>query len=312
MPDRPDPLPASQVKAPAGSLASSQAGQASVPTSAQIQAVLAESSPRSRDISKAANGTSPASPVKADATSPLMTLKVVGELTTAQNPNPSSVQGSLDPALSSPGPESSSEPGTSSAQPSLTSELVPILAEAPAAKAALATQTPTPHAPDGSALAALSSVARTLGTPASAATAQPLAPAPAPSAPVLQVEGGLRWMLKGGAQEAQLQLHPDSLGQVTIHLKVEGGEVHARLWVTEPGSMQAVQEGRPHLEAALREQGLQLGSFDLQQGNRPFQEAPSAPALREPTFPEAVPARQEAPAALPASILNPHHVELYA
>jgi flagellar hook-length control protein FliK len=127
-----------------------------------------------------------------------------------------------------------------------------------------------------------------------------------------QVEGGVRWMLKAGAQEAQLQLHPESLGQITIHLKVEGGEVHARLWVTEPASVQAVQEGRPHLELSLKEQGLQLGSFDLQQGQRPFQEAPSTPNHRDHVTPEALAARQEAPAAAPVSILNAHRVELYA
>jgi len=129
---------------------------------------------------------------------------------------------------------------------------------------------------------------------------------------VAQVETGLRWMLKGGSQEAQLQLHPESLGQVTIHLKVDGGEVHARLWITEPASVQVVREGRPHLEQALRDQGLQLGSFDLQQGHRPFQEAPAAPALREPVVPEPLIARQESPAISAPSILNPHHVELYA
>jgi len=133
-----------------------------------------------------------------------------------------------------------------------------------------------------------------------------------PSASVLQVEGGLRWMLKGGAQEAQLQLHPESLGQVTIHLKVEGGEVHARLWITEPASVRAIQEGRPHLESALKEQGLQLGNFDLQQGHRPHQEPPAAAAFRERAVPERIPARQEAPAPAPLPILNPRHVELYA
>ena len=126
------------------------------------------------------------------------------------------------------------------------------------------------------------------------------------------METGLKWMLKGGSQEASLQLHPDSLGQVTIHLKVEGGEVHARLWITEPASVQVVREGRPHLEQALRDQGLQLGSFDLQQGHRPFQDTPSAPAFREPAVPEPAITRQESPAALVPAILNPHHVELYA
>ena len=109
-----------------------------------------------------------------------------------------------------------------------------------------------------------------------------------------------------------MQLHPEALGQVTIHLRVEGGEVHARLWVTEASSVQAVQEGRPHLEASLKEQGLQLGSFDLQQGHRPFQEPATTPALPGRTAAILQPARQETPLALVPSILNAHHVELYA
>ena len=119
-------------------------------------------------------------------------------------------------------------------------------------------------------------------------------------------------MLKSGAQEAQLQLHPEALGQITIHLKVEGGEVHARLWIMEPASVKAVAEGRSYLELALKDQGLHLGSFDLQQGHRPFQEAPSSPSFRERSEPDAMPARQEAPVAIPTPILNAHHVELYA
>jgi hypothetical protein len=63
---------------------------------------------------------------------------------------------------------------------------------------------------------------------------------------------------------------------------------------------------------SLKEQGLHLGSFDLQQGHRPFQEAPSAPAYREPSTPDEATARQEAPVPASVSILNPHHVELYA
>lgn len=170
----------------------------------------------------------------------------------------------------------------------------------------------TPHAPEASSLTSGGAVAKLAESAPVAAAPLPAAPSAPPSAPVIQVEGSVRWMLKGGAQEAQLQLHPESLGQVTIHLKVDGGEVHARLWVTEPTSMQAVRDGRSHLEMALREQGLQLGSFDLQQGQRPHQEAPTASAYRERALPDAPPTRQEAPAPPPVSILNPHHVELYA
>lgn len=162
-------------------------------------------------------------------------------------------------------------------------------------------------------MAALTAAPRTSTPPTPPAAVIPLAPAAPPaSSPVAQLDSGLRWMVKAGAQEAQLQLHPESMGQVTIHLKVEGGEVHARLWITEPASIQALQEGRPHLELGLKEQGLHLGSFDLQHGQQPFQQAPSDPASRLSARPEEPIARQEAPAAPAPSILNAHHVELYA
>ncbi|MDP1831963.1 MAG: flagellar hook-length control protein FliK [Geothrix sp.] len=172
---------------------------------------------------------------------------------------------------------------------------------------------PPLHA-DGNAMAAISALPRASAQFAAATPVVPPATAapPPPTAPVAQVEGGLRWMLKGGSQEARLQLHPESLGRVTIHLRVEGGEVHARLWITEPASVQAIQEGRPLLELSLKEQGLQLGSFDLQQGHRPFQEAPSPPVFRESVEPKGASARQEAPAMPAPSLLNSHHIEIYA
>lgn len=200
------------------------------------------------------------------------------------------------------------DPGTTKALPfthgmeGVPSEAAPAPAPATAAQYA-----------DSSAMAALTAQPRTSTPAAGSAPAAPLPNTPAqPSPLVTQVSGGVRWMLQGGSQEAQLQLHPDSLGQVTIHLRVEGGEVHARLWVTEASSVQAVQEGRPHLEASLKEQGLQLGSFDLQQGQRPFQEAPATPAYPDRPVLEVAPAGQEAPSLPAAAILNSRHVELYA
>lgn len=205
----------------------------------------------------------------------------------------------------------STDPETtrSQAQPRMADGLpaaaVPIPASAP---------TPAPELvhSDGNAMAVIGALPRPQAQPAGSTPTPPPAASFTPPAPVAQVEVGMRWMLKGGSQEAQLQLHPESLGQVTIHLRVEGGEVHARLWVTEASSVQAVQEGRPHLEASLKEQGLQLGSFDLQHGQRPFQEATPAPMVSERTAAQLLPARQETPLALTPSILNAHRVELYA
>ena len=209
-------------------------------------------------------------------------------------------------------PQPVSEPGGAAPSPAAQPEVGFALAEALLPEGTEPAPVASLRASDGSPLAALTTLTRVADTSPAVAPTAPSAVAAPPTSPVLQIEGGLRWMLKGGAQEAQLQLHPESLGQVTIHLKVEGGEVHARLWITEPASVRTIQEGRPHLESALREQGLQLGNFDLQQGHRPHQEPPAPAAARERALPEGTPARQEAPAPLPPSILNPRHVELYA
>lgn len=105
---------------------------------------------------------------------------------------------------------------------------------------------------------------------------------PLAQATVPQLEAGVKWMIRQGAQEAQLQLHPEHLGQVSIHLKVEGGEVHAKVWVAEATSVQALQEGKAQLELSLRQQGLQLGSFEMQQGRHPQREAAPMPAPASP------------------------------
>jgi flagellar hook-length control protein FliK len=276
------------------------------------QAVLAEPSPRLKAANQPESALSASDALDIDALpATTQATKAIDTLTVPPPPNQTPVKALANPAplLSIQEPTAGSAKAT--AQLPANAESVLAWADALAPESAPMAPTLPPLATDGSALAALNAHARVAET-APVAAPVPLAAATPPTAPVLQVEGGLRWMLKGGAQEAQLQLHPDSLGQVTIHLRVEGGEVHARLWITEPGSVQAVQEGRPHLEMSLKEQGLQLGSFDLQQGHRPFQEAPTPSTFRDRPALEAVSARQEAPAALPVSILNPHHVELYA
>ena len=282
---------------------------------ASTQAAIAGLASRTKNESKPDGGVAPADTANAVGTSVVKGMKVAD----VQALTPERVDIQTNPAAGPMSADSKSPSpvgdGKSGALPSASPESALPMLEALAERSAVLAQAPTLHAADGSALATTGVLSRAGETQVMAAPATPLAPAPAtqPQAPVIQVEGGLRWMLKGGTQEAELQLHPDSLGQVTIHLRVEGGEVHARLWITEPASMQAVQEGRPHLEMALKEQGLQLGSFDLQQGHRPFQEAPTAPSFREPSFPEeAAPTRQEAPALPATGFLNSHHVELYA
>ena len=282
-----------------------------IPSQAITQAALAGPGSRIKAVAKSEGLIAPSEVPQADPALPAVNVRKDVEIPSSPAaPDPTPTKTPLPLALPAADQETSLGVGKAP-QPSVRQESAPPTPEILLAKPVLTAQTPILRPPDGSPLAALGALSRTVETTPATAPAPLLAAAP-PSAPMAQVEGGLRWMLKGGAQEAHLQLHPESLGQVTIHLKVEGGEVHARLWITEPASVRAVQEGRPHLEQALKEQGLQLGSFDLQQGHRPFQETPTAPMFRERTAPEAAPARQEAPAAPPPSVLNPYRVEFYA
>ncbi len=280
-------------------------------TQASTQAAIAELASRMKNGPRPESGVAPANTTATDATLVVKSMKVADAQALSLERGEAQADPIVDSVAADAGSPNPVGDGKSSTLPSANPESALPMLDALTPKSAL-TQTSNLHAPDGSALATTGLLLRAGETPTVSAPAAPLAPAAQPQAPVIQVEGGLRWMLKGGAQEAELQLHPDSLGQVTIHLRVEGGEVHARLWITEPTSMQAVQEGRPHLEMALKEQGLQLGSFDLQQGHRPFQEASTTSSYQEPSFQESAPTRQEAPASPSTSILNSHHVELYA
>lgn len=157
----------------------------------------------------------------------------------------------------------------------------PPTAAAPSAREAQAPKTHgtepglTPTSPRNAAVAlnpeALPTpVMQPLGTPSTVAPtlAAPAAVATAPHPAAVQVEGGIRWLLTKERSGAELQLHPESLGRITIQLRVDQGEVHARVWATEPSTLPLLQDHKAFLEVSLRQQGLSLGSFDLQQGQR--------------------------------------------
>ncbi len=156
----------------------------------------------------------------------------------------------------------------------------------------------------------------TAALPQVAPVSAPTEVAKAANSPVVnQVEGTLRWMIKGPVPEARLQLHPESLGKVSIELKVQDGQVHAKVWVQDPAALQALQDGRASLELALKQSGLQLGSFDLQQGGDASRHAPE-PHAQSASGPKAEgilrSARQEAPAVGGTRPANPRRIELYA
>ena len=154
-----------------------------------------------------------------------------------------------------------------------------------------------------------------------AAAGQPRAEsaAPSPASVFGQVDGSVRWILQKKGSSAELQLHPDSLGRVTIQLKVEGQEVHAKLWASEASTLPVLQEHKAFLEASLKEQGLNLGSFSLQTGTQQhqaqtaFQERAAGSASGR-AVPSTV--KQEIPSqtvqASGPDLLDPHQIEVYA
>jgi flagellar hook-length control protein FliK len=100
--------------------------------------------------------------------------------------------------------------------------------------------------------------------------------------PLAQVDGTIRFLVKNQDQSAELQLHPESLGRLQIKLKVEGTVVHAKVWASEASTVPLLNDQKALLEASLKNQGLSLGSFDLQHGRRedqaPMPAQESAPA----------------------------------
>ena len=108
--------------------------------------------------------------------------------------------------------------------------------------------------------------------PNTAPVATPMTPEAAPKhylppqAPMAQLEGSVKWLLRNDAKMAEIQLYPEHLGRVTVRLRIEGNEVHARIWASEASTIPMLKEHRAFLESSLKDQGLNLSSFDLQQG----------------------------------------------
>jgi len=129
-----------------------------------------------------------------------------------------------------------------------------------------------------------------------------------------QLDGSIRWLIRNQEKGAEIQLNPESLGRVVIKLRVEGGEVHARLWASEASTVPILQDHKAALEASLRQQGLSLGSFDLQQGRRGH----DAPSSAQAGLPGSGPGiatpqeqKQDLPTEAPALLGGAHLIEVF-
>lgn len=75
----------------------------------------------------------------------------------------------------------------------------------------------------------------------------------------------------GGPTEMRVQLVPENLGRMSVHISVTQGAVSAHLVVESPEVKALVEQRLPELEQSLREQGLQLSGLSVgcqDSGNR--------------------------------------------
>ncbi len=98
-----------------------------------------------------------------------------------------------------------------------------------------------------------------------------------------RILSGARVSVSQGGMEVRLRLHPESLGEVRVQVRWEGGVLSARLETDSAAARDALQAAVPRLQSALREQGITVEhlsvnvrmDFDTRSNAQPF-------AFREP------------------------------
>ncbi|SHN54906.1 flagellar hook-length control protein FliK [Desulfovibrio litoralis] len=79
-----------------------------------------------------------------------------------------------------------------------------------------------------------------------------------------QVEQGLFQKMQNGTNQMVLHLDPVDLGQVTLLVSVNQGEVRATLRADSPEAAQSLQDQIPRMQALLESQGFKVQKLDVQ------------------------------------------------
>lgn len=94
------------------------------------------------------------------------------------------------------------------------------------------------------------------------APAPPSQPTAKPE-PLPQVVRGLALALRQGGGSVTMKMHPENLGTVTVRLRVDGGEVRARLETTEESARRLLMDSTDELRAALEARGLRVERIEV-------------------------------------------------
>ena len=95
-----------------------------------------------------------------------------------------------------------------------------------------------------------------------------------------QITGKLQTVLRSGLTEVRIQLRPESLGEVSMRIRMEDDVVVAKIEVQNQQVKEIMERNLPMLKDALAQQNITAGSFDVQVNNgtgRHFGNMPNSP-----------------------------------
>lgn len=90
----------------------------------------------------------------------------------------------------------------------------------------------------------------------------------------------IEWTLKSGLQEARVEVSPDTLGPVQIHLQLIDSTLSLHLHAAQPETRTLLQEQLPALRQALAQSGISVGDAQVGQGQHRFDTPQPAPVAR--------------------------------
>jgi flagellar hook-length control protein FliK len=79
-----------------------------------------------------------------------------------------------------------------------------------------------------------------------------------------EVAGQVQWMVNNNIQSATLQLSPEHLGPVEIHIDVQASQVNVTFSAAHPDTRSALEQTVPQLRSLMASGGLTLGQTSVQ------------------------------------------------
>jgi flagellar hook-length control protein FliK len=81
-----------------------------------------------------------------------------------------------------------------------------------------------------------------------------------------QVVRGMALQVNGENSEVRIKLVPESLGEVTVHVKMDGGKMQAQIDVSQAGVKSALEVQLPQIRQSLSERGIDVQRLDVSFG----------------------------------------------